>query len=86
MSLDLDDVARRAPAARCAAALAAAGVTDGHLALELVDEPRIRELNRVHRDRDEPTDVLSFPIDGPGPQPAGPAGAGRRRDLPGPDR
>ena len=32
----------------------------------LVGEDRIRELNRDHRGRDEPTDVLSFPIDGPG--------------------
>jgi probable rRNA maturation factor len=46
------------------AALAAAGVEEGHLALELVDEERIRELNREHRGRDRPTDVLSFPLDG----------------------
>jgi len=51
----------RAPAL---AALAAAGVRDGHLSVQLVDQRRIRELNREHRDRDEPTDVLSFPIDG----------------------
>jgi probable rRNA maturation factor len=38
-------------------------VTDGHLAIELVDEQRIRELNREHRGKDSPTDVLSFPID-----------------------
>jgi probable rRNA maturation factor len=38
-------------------------VTEGHLAIELVDEARIRELNREHRGKDEPTDVLSFPID-----------------------
>ena len=52
--------------------LAAAGVGDGHLAIEFVDERRIRELNRDHRALDEPTDVLSFPIDGaelaPGPR------------------
>jgi probable rRNA maturation factor len=59
---DLSDVPRelRAPVA---AALQAAGVDDGHLSVELVDEGRIRELNRRHRGRDEPTDVLSFPID-----------------------
>jgi probable rRNA maturation factor len=51
-----------APAAL--AALAAAGVEDGHLSVELVDAARIRELNREHRGEDEPTDVLSFPIDG----------------------
>ena len=45
------------------AALEAAGVTDGHLAIELVDEQRIHELNREHRGKDAPTDVLSFPID-----------------------
>ncbi len=46
-----------------AAALAAAGVEDGHLAVELVDEVRIRELNREHRGKDAPTDVLAFPVD-----------------------
>jgi probable rRNA maturation factor len=49
------------------AALAAAGVEDGHLAVELVDAERIRELNREHRGRDETTDVLSFPVDEAGP-------------------
>jgi probable rRNA maturation factor len=45
------------------AALGAAGVRDGHLAIVLVDEAEIRRLNRDHRGRDSPTDVLSFPID-----------------------
>ena len=54
-----------------AAALEAAGASDGHLSVELVGEARIAELNREHRGRDEPTDVLSFPIDGVGPA-AGP--------------
>ena len=65
MTLDLSDVPSdlRDPVA---AALAAAGVGDGHLALELVGSDRIRELNAAHRGRDEPTDVLSFPIDGTG--------------------
>ena len=41
------------------------------MALALVEEHRIRALNRGHRDRDEPTDVLSFPVDEAGP-PTGP--------------
>jgi probable rRNA maturation factor len=53
------------------AALEACGVRDGHLTVELVDEERIRELNRYHRGIDTPTDVLSFPVDGSGPT-AGP--------------
>jgi probable rRNA maturation factor len=42
-------------------------VEDGHLALALVDEERITELNREHRSLDSPTDVLSFPVDEDGP-------------------
>ncbi|HEY1354870.1 MAG TPA: rRNA maturation RNase YbeY [Solirubrobacterales bacterium] len=70
MTTDLSDVPDelRDPVA---AALAAAAVADGHLAVEIVDSDRIRELNREHRGRDEPTDVLAFPLDGPGPT-AGP--------------
>jgi probable rRNA maturation factor len=52
-----------------AAALAAVGVEEGHLAVEIVDPARIEELNREHRGKDEPTDVLSFPIDELGPAP-----------------
>jgi probable rRNA maturation factor len=70
LSLDLSDVPAelREPVA---AALAAAAVADGHLGVELVGEGRIRELNREHRGRDAPTDVLAFPLDGVGPT-AGP--------------
>jgi probable rRNA maturation factor len=60
--LDLEDVPAELRA-HAAAALAAAGVGEGHLSVELVGEARIRELNREHRGRDEPTDVLAFPID-----------------------
>jgi len=42
-------------------------VEDGHLALALVAEGRMRELNREHRQIDRPTDVLSFPVDAGGP-------------------
>jgi probable rRNA maturation factor len=62
-SIDLFDVPieLRTPVA---AALSAVGVSAGHLAVELVDEERIRELNREHRGKNAPTDVLAFPIDG----------------------
>jgi probable rRNA maturation factor len=55
----------------CALALASAGIEDGHVAVELVDEARIHELNAEHRGVDKPTDVLSFPVDEDG-APAGP--------------
>jgi probable rRNA maturation factor len=70
LSLDLTDVPADLRDA-VAAALAAAGVRDGHLAVEIVDAGRIRELNREHRGKDAPTDVLAFPIDELGPT-AGP--------------
>jgi probable rRNA maturation factor len=52
--------------AAAGAALRAAGIDDGHVAIAFVGEPAIARLNREHRGRDEPTDVLSFPIDGAG--------------------
>jgi probable rRNA maturation factor len=51
----------------CAAAVATAGVEDGHLAVEFVSAERIAQLNAAHRGKEGPTDVLSFPIDGAGP-------------------
>jgi probable rRNA maturation factor len=47
-----------------AIALASAGVHDGHVAIAFVGADRIAELNAEHRDKQGPTDVLSFPIDG----------------------
>jgi probable rRNA maturation factor len=66
LSLDLADVPVELHGA-VAATLDAAGVSDGHLAVELVDSERIQRLNREHRDKDAPTDVLAFPVDGIGP-------------------
>ena len=62
IELDLIDAPGelRAPAE---AALRAAGVAEGHLAVALVDEDEIRRLNREHRGLDSPTDVLAFPVD-----------------------
>ena len=60
LELDVPDELREA----VVAALGSAGIEDGHLSVELVGEERIRELNRDHRGRDRPTDVLSFPVDG----------------------
>jgi probable rRNA maturation factor len=70
LNLDLADVPADLRDA-VAAALDAAGVEDGHLAVEIVDADRIRQLNRDHRGRDAATDVLAFPIDELGPS-AGP--------------
>lgn len=73
MSVDLGDVPDELRAA-VTAALDSAGVGEGHLALELVSSERIRELNSRHRSRDEPTDVIAFPVDpepGPGPRELG---------------
>ena len=50
----------------CALAIASAGIEDGHVAIEFVDAERIQALNREHRNLDEPTDVLSFAVDGDG--------------------
>jgi probable rRNA maturation factor len=48
----------------CELATRAAGVGEGHIAIEFVDEGRIAELNERYRALAKPTDVLSFPIDG----------------------
>jgi probable rRNA maturation factor len=48
----------------CVLAFSSAGIEDGHVAVAFVDERTIQTLNRDHRGKDAPTDVLSFPIDG----------------------
>ena len=48
----------------CMLAFSSAGIEDGHVAVAFVDEQTIQTLNRDHRGKDTPTDVLSFPIDG----------------------
>jgi probable rRNA maturation factor len=48
----------------CERTAASAGVRDGHVAIEFVDARRIAELNARFRGKPEPTDVLSFPVDG----------------------
>jgi probable rRNA maturation factor len=52
-----------------AAALERAGVADGHVAVTFVDAAEIAALNARHRDKEGPTDVLSFPVDEAGPAP-----------------
>jgi probable rRNA maturation factor len=51
--------------------LAGEGVTVGELGIAFVGRDEIRALKREHLGIDEPTDVLSFPIDGLEPLPAG---------------
>jgi probable rRNA maturation factor len=58
----------------CALATGSAGIAEGHLAIEFVDARRIAELNGRYRSKHEPTDVLSFPVDGTAP-------AGGEREL-----
>ena len=63
MTPDLDDVPAELRGA-VGRALGAAGVSDGHISVALVEPERIRELNREHRGNDRATDVLAFPFDG----------------------
>jgi len=51
--------------------LRAEGVEDGELGISFVGVDEMRALKRDHLGIDEPTDVLSFPIDGRGPVPDG---------------
>ena len=47
----------------CVLAMSSAGIGEGHVAVEFVDEDRIRDLNSQFRQIDAPTDVLSFGVD-----------------------
>ena len=47
------------------------GVPGGELGIVFVGEDEMRALKREHLGIDEPTDVLSFPIDGADPLPEG---------------
>jgi probable rRNA maturation factor len=53
------------------AVLAAEGVDEGELGLAFVSAAEMQTLKRDHLGIDEPTDVLSFPLDGREPVPAG---------------
>ena len=55
-----EDAARAA----VAATLRAEGFTTGEVGVVIVDPAEMAALNSAHRGRDEPTDVLSFPLDG----------------------
>jgi probable rRNA maturation factor len=66
--VDIDEAAAVAVAREV---LAAEGLADGELGLAFVAPDEIRTLKREHLGLDEATDVLSFPIDGKDPVPAG---------------
>jgi len=51
--------------------LAGEGIADGEVGIAFVDADESRALKLQHLGVDEATDVLSFPIDGRGPVPAG---------------
>jgi probable rRNA maturation factor len=51
--------------------LAAEGIEEGDLGIVFVGPEEMRGLKREHLGLDEPTDVLSFPIDGRDELPAG---------------
>jgi probable rRNA maturation factor len=58
-----DPVDEPAVAELCRRVLAAEGVKEGDLGVAVEGPDRMRELKRDHLGVDEPTDVLSFPID-----------------------
>ena len=63
----MDVIGSALPAARVREAVgyavASAGIADGHVAVSFVSPERIAELNETWREKEGPTDVLSFPVD-----------------------
>lgn len=51
--------------------LSALELPEAELSVLLTDDAGIRELNREHRSKDKPTDVLAFPMDESVPDPRG---------------
>ncbi len=75
--IELDNRSGQAVEAEAVAELArrlldAEGIEDGELGIAFVGPDESRVLKRAHLGIDEPTDVLSFPIDGREELPAGP--------------
>ena len=75
MTLEVEVIGDAVPASEVerlvAAAIGAAGIGDGHVAVAFVAPDEIAGLNAEHRGKEGPTDVLSFPVDEEGPA-AGP--------------
>jgi probable rRNA maturation factor len=71
VEVEIDGASEQQLGRAARATLAAVGVSDGHLAVSFIDSDRMRALNLAHRGIDQPTDVLSFPVDGVEPT-AGP--------------
>ena len=57
------DVEEEAAVALARRVLSGEGIEDGELGLHFVDPAEMQALKREHLGVDEPTDVLSFPID-----------------------
>ena len=53
-------------AAGCRTALLSDGVAEGEVSVTLLDDEGIRKLHRDYLDKDRPTDVLAFALQGPG--------------------
>ena len=67
IGLDVEVLGESLPAEQvrraCILAAATAGVEDGHVAVTFATPEEIAALNAVHRGKEGPTDVLSFPVD-----------------------